>query len=381
MSLFINPFTPVFNAGVLVPGALYHFYIAGTSTPADGQSGNPGVYTSSSLSTEHDWPVEADANGILPAIYLDPAYTYKVVITDEEGDLNAPLKTYDPYDPNAVANQPIETISSATHTMAATDKGAFLNRTYAGNMADTLPAPASVGNGFWVTVRNDPSVSPSTKTIAVTVYGGGTINGASSLTIPSGGVATLICNGSAYLATMTADGFPLTQGFHSEGVSAAYLSPTTTNGVAGSLQQGETSSNKVNYFYWPFLHTDTKNLFHHIALPAKYLGTTMPQVSLIWTAVAGSAGDTVRWGVKGRFAADDATIDGSWGSAVTIDDALLAQGDVHVTSWTEFTPSGSGNDGLLFFQIYRDHTTGTLAQTARLISVRFRIPYNRGNDS
>lgn len=379
MSLFINPFTPVFNAGVLVPGALYHFYIAGTSTPADGQSGNPGVYTSSSLSTEHDWPVEADANGILPAIYLDPAYTYKVVITDEEGDLNAPLKTYDPYDPNAVANQPIETISSATHTMAATDKGAFLNRTYAGNMADTLPAPASVGNGFWVTVRNDPSISPATKVIDATVYGGGNINGASSLDIPIGGVATFICDGTSYLATLTADSFPLTQGLRSVHFDAAALKETTTNGCS-ILTQGETTTNKVNYLYRDFTNASTKYAFGNLYLPSSYLGETL-YFNVLWTSAAGSLGETVRFALQARCFQDDSALDAAWATAVTVDDALLATGDVHVSGWTAFDPANATNDAKMYFRIARDHTAGTLAQTVRILGVTFRIPLERGNDA
>lgn len=376
MSLFVYPFSPVLDAGELSPGALAKFYISGTSTPADGQSGNPSVYTTATLATAHDWPVEADSDGNLPNIFLDPAYRYKVVITDADG---TELFTADPV-PDSRTTMRVETVTTATHTMDANDHGVTLYRTYAGAMTDTLPSASSVGNGWWVNIVNGNAASTG-NAITVSVSGGGTINGSSSSTVPDVGRCTLVSTGSVYLAWTMGDAPPLTHGFHSDSVSAAYLSPTTTNGVAGTLQQGESSTNKVNYFYWPLLHTDTKNLFHHIVLPAKYLGTIAPQAAFIWTAVAGSVGDTVRWGIKARFAADDDAIDAPWGSSVNIDDALLAQGDVHVTSWTAFTPSGAGNDGMLFFQVWRDHTAGTLGQTARLLGVRFRIPYNRGNDN
>lgn len=375
MSLFVYPFSPVLDAGKLSPGALAKFYISGTSTPANGQSGNPSVYTTAARSTVHDWPVPADSNGHFPNIFLDPAYRYKVTITDADG---AELFTVDPV-PDDRTVRLVETISGSTHTMATTDLGAVLNRTYAGDMSDTLPTAATTGNGWWVTIING-NTTPG-NVVTITVSGGGAINGNSSFQVPGLGRCTIISTGSAYLAWTMGDNPVLTQGFRSQGLSAAYLSPTTTNGVTGGLQQGETSSNKINYFYWPFPDDATKNLFHHIDLPASYTGDVMPQVSFVWTAAAGSPGDTVRWAIKARVASNDVAIDGSWGTAATVDDALLATGDVHVSSWVEFTPSGSGNDCPLFFQVYRDHTAGTLAEDARLIEVRLRIPFNRGNDS
>lgn len=73
--LFTNPrFTPVNNAGTPRAGAVLYFYQAGTSTLAN-------VYTTSDLSTPHTSPVEADAAGVFPAIYLDPSagYDYKAI--------------------------------------------------------------------------------------------------------------------------------------------------------------------------------------------------------------------------------------------------------------------------------------------------------------
>lgn len=64
--------------GLPSPGAKAYFYVTGTSTPAD-------VYTTSALTTAHANPVVADSAGRLPAIYLDPAVTYKVTLTDKDG--------------------------------------------------------------------------------------------------------------------------------------------------------------------------------------------------------------------------------------------------------------------------------------------------------
>lgn len=53
-----------------VSGALLHAYLTETTTPTP-------VYTTAALDTEHENPVEADGNGLLPAIFLDPDVTYR----------------------------------------------------------------------------------------------------------------------------------------------------------------------------------------------------------------------------------------------------------------------------------------------------------------
>lgn len=67
----------VTNDGVFVPGAKAYFYASGTSTPQ-------AVYTNAALSVAHAQPVVADAEGVLPVIYLS-AVSYRVFITDAAG--------------------------------------------------------------------------------------------------------------------------------------------------------------------------------------------------------------------------------------------------------------------------------------------------------
>lgn len=63
------------DAGTPIPFGKLTFTLTGTSTPSD-------VYTTQALSVAHSNPVEADADGIWPAIFLDPAVTYRVHLTD-----------------------------------------------------------------------------------------------------------------------------------------------------------------------------------------------------------------------------------------------------------------------------------------------------------
>lgn len=64
------------SAGSPYAGAKLHTYRAGTTTELD-------VYKTSALSVAHTNPVVADANGIFPAIYIDPGsgYDLKIVLT------------------------------------------------------------------------------------------------------------------------------------------------------------------------------------------------------------------------------------------------------------------------------------------------------------
>lgn len=69
--LLTLPISRVTDANVNpLSGALLYAYLTGTTTPTP-------TYTTSALSVQHTNPIVADANGLLPAIYLDPLVTYR----------------------------------------------------------------------------------------------------------------------------------------------------------------------------------------------------------------------------------------------------------------------------------------------------------------
>lgn len=74
------------SAGTPYAGAKVNFYLTGTTTPTDS-------YQDNALTTPHANPVVADSAGQFAAIYLDPAITYKAVITDSSDNV---LDTVDP---------------------------------------------------------------------------------------------------------------------------------------------------------------------------------------------------------------------------------------------------------------------------------------------
>lgn len=74
------------SAGLPYAGAKANFYLTTTTTRTDS-------YTDNALAVAHANPVVADAAGQFAAIYLNPAITYKVVITDSADNV---LDTVDP---------------------------------------------------------------------------------------------------------------------------------------------------------------------------------------------------------------------------------------------------------------------------------------------
>lgn len=66
------------NAGQVAPGALARFYVGNTTTPL-------AVFEEASESTPHDHPVEADANGRWPNIFIPYIASYDVRVTTAAG--------------------------------------------------------------------------------------------------------------------------------------------------------------------------------------------------------------------------------------------------------------------------------------------------------
>lgn len=90
--LFFDPRArPLSIAGEILPGAKLKFFITQTTTPAT-------VYANAALSTELGTEVQADENGQFPPIYLSPAITYRVQITDAD-DVLQPDGDVDPLCP------------------------------------------------------------------------------------------------------------------------------------------------------------------------------------------------------------------------------------------------------------------------------------------
>lgn len=95
---FVLPYQTVEDpAGVPIPGALLNFYYSETSTRAP-------TYSDPTLETLNTNPVEANDAGMFGNIFLNPAVSYKVVLTGPDDGVNPPdeIWTADPVNALAV---------------------------------------------------------------------------------------------------------------------------------------------------------------------------------------------------------------------------------------------------------------------------------------
>jgi len=96
MTIFLNPSLLALNTdGTRISGAKLYVYEAGSTTPTDS-------YSDEALTTPRDNPVDADADGLFPVIYLDDTVSYKFVLTDgsdagDDPDNETVLWTRDDY--------------------------------------------------------------------------------------------------------------------------------------------------------------------------------------------------------------------------------------------------------------------------------------------
>lgn len=77
--------------GVTIPGALLNFYLSGSNTRTP-------TFSDEALTVPNANPVEADASGVFPDIFIDPTIIYKVVFTGPNDGITEPVQywTADP---------------------------------------------------------------------------------------------------------------------------------------------------------------------------------------------------------------------------------------------------------------------------------------------
>jgi hypothetical protein len=152
-------------------------------------------------------------------------------------------------------------------------------------------------------------------------------------------------------------------------LAGSAIIPTTAGCAA--LAQVETSTNKVNYLTLDFDASTIEYADFYFAMPSDWDAGTIK--ALFYWTTAGSS-NTVRWAIKGRAFANDDAIDQAWGTAVEVDDAVLAAGDVHISAETgEMTFAGSPAAGqMVHLRVYRNasHANDTLTSDAKLLLVK-----------
>jgi len=156
-------------------------------------------------------------------------------------------------------------------------------------------------------------------------------------------------------------------------IDAGSMVARTTNGATTGTTEYATNDVMVDYFEFD---KDTEQAVQFkLMMPDDWdLGTV--KVKLVWTnGEASGSGDTV-WGVRARSTRNDDAIDGSWGTAVTVTDTFIADGDDHTTPATgALTVGGTlalGN--MTWIEVYRDADAAgdTYSKKAWLLGIQIQ---------
>jgi hypothetical protein len=167
MGRFVLPTWQIADSnGDPISGARLNFYITGTSTRKD-------TFSDSALTTTNANPVVADSAGRFGNIFLESG-AYRVVLTDAD---DVSIWDRDPVDGALGSSGAVDEVSANyTVTLADATKVISVSATAAARTV-TLPAAASAGDGFAVTIKKSDSSAN-----AVTIDGNGseTIDGAAT---------------------------------------------------------------------------------------------------------------------------------------------------------------------------------------------------------
>lgn len=145
--------------------------------------------------------------------------------------------------------------------------------------------------------------------------------------------------------------------------------PRNTTGC-GVVKQ-EMATSLLNIQALAFDQTTSEYAQFTISFPKNWDNGTVT-AKFYWTAASGSG--TVTWAMQGVAYADDDPLTGTFGTAQSVTDTLLATNDLHISSATAaITIAGTPSDAdFVAFQIYRD-TADTLNADARLLGVVIQL--------
>lgn len=161
-------------------------------------------------------------------------------------------------------------------------------------------------------------------------------------------------------------------------IGAVAMWPRTTSGCA-ALAKTELATSVLNIQSLDFDQTTQEFAQFTIVLPRNWNRGTVT-VKVYWTAAAGTATETVQWGISGGAYSNDDALTVALGTAVTVSDAFIAANDLHVTDYTSaITLAGSPADAdFLAFQISRNPGSDTLAADAKLLGVVVTLTTDSG---
>jgi hypothetical protein len=150
-------------------------------------------------------------------------------------------------------------------------------------------------------------------------------------------------------------------------IGAAAMWARTTSGCA-ALAKTEMTTSLVNIQSLDFDQTTQEFAQVVLSLPRNWNNGTVT-AKVYWTAASGAG--TVQWGISGGAYSNDDALTVALGSAITVDDTLIAANDLHITDATSaITLAGTPADSdFLAFQISRNPASDTLTADAKLLGI------------
>lgn len=135
-----------------------------------------------------------------------------------------------------------------------------------------------------------------------------------------------------------------------------------------TLDQAESSTNKVNYIYAEFAKAGTQKIQWIKALPADLASLTFT-ATIKWLPPAAASGNA-KWVLKAKRFTDNTAMDTALAEVTNVTDAYQTQSAVHVAATTSaFTISGTGN--LVVFELSRDNTVASnIDDVIRFLTMR-----------
>lgn len=154
-------------------------------------------------------------------------------------------------------------------------------------------------------------------------------------------------------------------------IPAAAMWPRASNGCS-TLTPVEMATSQLTIQTLDFDQSADEYAQFHFSPPRNYNNGTIV-VTVYWTATAGSG--TVQWEVSAGAYSNDDPLTGAFGTAVVIDDTLIAANDLHISPTSSaMTIAGTPADGdLIGIQIMRDVSDDTLTADAKLIGIRITL--------
>ncbi len=157
-------------------------------------------------------------------------------------------------------------------------------------------------------------------------------------------------------------------------------SPCTTS-PCSDVTTVEAGTNDVDYKVLDFDQSSDEMAFIVFAMPDSWDAGPV-RFRFIWTCTGGGAAETLQFELKGRSYANDEAIDQAYGTAVAVDDTWIADGDVHISPWSNpITLGGTPAAGeMIQLKITRDISDDDLTADARLIAIVIEYGINRFSD-